>query len=269
MKVAVIQLQASDNKARNIEKAEAFVKEALKKGSQFILLPEVFVYRGLLQSSSERRAIAERIPGEATRPLMALARKHHVFILAGSAYERPSKEHKEGKCYNTSVLIDDRGQFRVRYRKIHLFDAVIGARKIKESDMFLAGKKTVDSDVKGFRVGLSICYDLRFPDLYQRYAQDGIEVLCVPAAFTYETGKAHWEILLRSRAIENLCYVLAPNQAGKPARGNALYGHSMIINPWGEVLAKASGQKEEIIYANLDKKVLQQKRRILPSLRRE
>jgi len=264
MKVALIQMNATSDKSRNIVRAVELIKEAIACQSRFVLLPEVFNFRGILVKPRDIQSIAEPIGGESLRPLMALAKRHKVFILAGSVYEK-AKGIK--KVYNTSVLIDDNGKISTRYRKIHLFDAIIGKKVIKESRLFVAGRKMAIGVVDQLRVGLSVCYDLRFPHLYKSYAQQGAHVLCVPSAFTKATGQAHWEVLLRARAIENLCYVLAPNQVGKDGRGVPSYGHSMIIDPWGKILAEASGDKEEIIYAHLDRTILDQTRKILPGFK--
>jgi len=264
MKVALIQMNATNDKSRNIVRAVELVKEAMACQSRFVLLPEVFNFRGVLTQPRDIQGIAEPIGGESLRPFMALAKKHKVFILAGSVYE---KVKGMKKVYNTSVLIDDNGKISTRYRKIHLFDAIIGKKVIKESKLFVAGRKMAIGVVDKLRVGLSVCYDLRFPRLYKNYAQQGVHVLCVPSAFTKATGQAHWEVLLRARAIENLCYILAPNQIGHDGRGVPSYGHSMIIDPWGKILAEASGDKEEIIYARLDKDVLAGARKLLPDFR--
>jgi len=265
MKVALIQMNATSDKSRNIVRAVDLVKEAIACQSRFVLLPEVFNFRGVLTQSRDIQWIAEPIGGESLRPFMTLAKKHKVFILAGSVYE---KVKGMKKVYNTSVLIDDHGKISTRYRKIHLFDAIIGKKVIKESKLFASGRKMAIGVVGKFRVGLSVCYDLRFPQLYKSYARQGAQVLCVPSAFTKATGQAHWEVLLRARAIENLCYVLAPNQVGKDGRGIVSYGHSMVVAPWGNILAKASGYQEEIIYARLDRVVLSRARKMLPQVRR-
>lgn len=263
MKVAVIQLGATDDKARNLDKAVVFVRRAIGRRARLIVLPEVFIFRGRVRSGADVRAVAETIPGESLRPLMALARKHKVFILAGSIYEKAAAANK---AYNTSVFIDDRGTIRARYRKIHLFEAVLGNKRVREADCFVAGHKVVVARAKGFKIGLSICYDLRFPEMYRKYAASGAHVVCVPSAFTYQTGKAHWEVLLRARAIENRCYVLAPNQVGKSGKGARHYGHSLIVGPWGEILAAASENNEEIIYAQLDFNDIRAARQKLPAL---
>jgi len=262
VKAAVIQFHSSENKKYNIQKAVRFVCEALQNKAQFVVLPEVFHYRGA-KSWEEMRGVAEKIPGESTLPFMDLARRHKAFILCGSIYE---KIPATPKVYNTSVLINPRGKAAALYRKMHLFDAVIGGLAIRESEVFRAGQRPVMSRVQEFNVGLSICYDLRFPELYQTYSRNGAHVVCVPSCFTKMTGQAHWEVLLKARAIENLCYVLAPNQTGKDARGILCFGHSMIVDPWGKVLAAASRDKEEVIYAHLHLATIEQKRKILPKL---
>ena len=261
MKIAIIQINAGNDKERNISRARALVCQAIRQKAKFILLPEAFNFRGKADARGGLGSIAENLPGPSTSPLMEEAKKHKVFILAGSICERITGNKK---VFNTSVLIDTRGKIIARYRKIHLFNAVIGKTKLKESQRFCKGYKTVLSKVDQWTAGLSICYDLRFPELYQKYARAGANILCVPSSFTKTTGSAHWEALLRARAIENLCYVLAPNQIGKDGCDVASYGNSMVIDPWGKILARASENKEEIIYAYLDKKVLKKRRKILP-----
>ena len=265
VKVAIIQTNAGRDKEKNIKRAVGYVKKAIKRKDEFVLLPEVFVYRGKLNSSKITRNITERINGPLIKLFKDLAKKHGVAVLAGSIYERVRGSNK---FYNTSVLINAQGKISAKYRKVNMFDAVIGKRKIRESDNFLPGKQNVLTKVNGFNVGLSICYDLRFPELYRKYAKKNAQIICVPSAFTQKTGRAHWKTLLRARAIENMCYILAPNQCGRDPRGIKSYGHSMIIDPWGTVIAEASGNKEEIIMANIDKKVIARKRKILPALKR-
>ncbi len=261
MKIAIIQTNAASNKEQNVSKAQALVCRAIRRGAKFVLLPEAFNYRGSGNAHEGLGGIAENFPGPSTKPLMEMAKKHKVFILAGSICERITNNKK---VFNTSVLIDTQGKIVAKYRKIHLFDAVIGKTKLKESRCFCGGKRLAVSRIGQWTAGLSICYDLRFPELYQKYSYDGANILCVPSVFTKTTGLAHWEVLLRARAIENLCYVLAPNQIGKDGQGVASYGNSMIIDPWGKILARASGDKEEVIYAYLDKKILKKWRKILP-----
>lgn len=263
MKAAVIQMNSIADKQANIIKACAFVKEALAQKADFVLLPEVFNYRGRFNRKEESRVVKEAIPGPSVEPFLQLSRQSGAAILLGSIYE--AIPHSE-KVYNSSVFIDPQGKVGAIYRKQHLFDAVIGRVIFKESYCFKAGSRQVSVKLGGFMLGLSVCYDLRFPEMYRRYARDGVNVLTVPSAFTKTTGEAHWEPLLRARAIENLSYVLAPNQIGPDGRGVMAYGHSMIIDPWGKVLAEASADKEEIIYAHLDMAVIKQKRSLLPAI---
>jgi len=263
MKIAVIQMGTTADKSRNLKKAVIFIRQAIARRARLILLPEVFVFRGGIRAGKDARAVAETVPGESLKPLMALAKKHKIFILAGSIYEKAAGMDK---AYNTSVLIDDHGAIKAKYRKIHLFEAILGNKRVREADCFAAGHKAVMARVEEFKLGLSICYDLRFPGMYRKYAVLGAHAVCVPSAFTHETGKAHWEVLLRARAIENRCYILAPNQVGKSGKGARHYGHSMVVGPWGEILAMAPGNKEEIIYAQLNLNDIKAARQKLPAL---
>ena len=261
MKVAVVQLHAGQDKTRNIAKAVYFTKAAIRNKARFILLPEVFNYRG---RSDRLRLVAEKIPGDSLTPFIVLAKKHKVFILAGSVCE---KLPGQSKVYNTSVLINPAGKIAAKYRKIHLFEAVIKNCVVKESESFLSGNKLAVTQIEEFKVGLSICYDVRFPEFYRNYfKRRGVQVLCVPSAFTKTTGQAHWETLLRARAIENLCYVLAPNQVGRDNRGIETFGHSLIVDPWGKILAKADGKKEGNFYAKIDLVQVKKARAALPAI---
>jgi deaminated glutathione amidase len=261
LKVAVIQLAAGPHKHLNLKTALKLVRNAIRQGAHFILLPETFNFRG-----KENEAIrnAEGIPGPSTRIFMSLARQERVWILIGSLGEKISRSKK---AYNTSILIDPRGKKIALYRKIHLFDAALKNKKIKESQHCKSGKRPVIAKVEGIKVGLSICYDLRFPDMYRTYSKGGAKILCVPSNFTAATGKAHWEVLLRARAIENQCFVLAPNQCGIGGRRVKAYGNSMIIDPWGRVLARAKGRGNKILLAVLDMDKLNSIRKTLPSLK--
>jgi len=264
MKVAVVQFNARNKKAENISRGLRFVKKAARAGAQFVLLPETFNFRGTLDSRLAQDDVFETIPGESTRPFLVQAKELGVFILLGSVYERSFTE--TNRAYNSSVLISRDGKILAKYRKVNLFNAVIGAKTIRESQTFLPGDKPTTVRVGDFNVGLSICYDLRFPEFYRQYAARGCHVMTVPASFTRATGKAHWETLLRARAIENLCYVLAPNQCGKDGRGVATFGNSLIIGPWGDVLARGSSGKEEILYADLQMKAIRKAREALPGV---
>jgi len=258
MKIAVVQLNAGANKDQNIQKAVDLVKKAAAARAQFILLPEVFNYRGKL-TLKETKNVAESMSGPTVKIFSSLAKKYKKYILLGSIYEKSNQK----KIYNTSVLINPKGKIQAKYRKIHLFDARIGKHKLRESICFLKGTQTALTKIGAFKVGLSICFDLRFPELYLKYAKEGADIFLVPSAFTQKTGSVHWKSLLRARAIEHQCYILAPNQIGKDGRGVASYGHSMIVHPWGDILAEASGSKNGIIYATLKKDEVKKARNIL------
>jgi len=263
MKVAVIQFRAGKDKSKNLSKIIKLITRAAAQKARFIALPEVFLFRGKISAGTSVGKIAETIPGESLKVLMVVARKHKIFLLAGSMYE---KKRNAKKVYNTSVLIDPRGGVKAKYRKINLFNAVLGKKRIRESELLLQGTRPVMTRVENLKVGLSICYDLRFTALYQKYRQLSVDLISIPSAFTKKTGRAHWETLVRARAIENLCYVLAPNQWGSDDRGIICYGHSLIVDPWGRVIARALGNKDQIVYANIDKKVIRQARLMLPGI---
>ena len=237
-------------------------QEAIGRGAQFILLPEVFNFRGDAKNKELFAMATEKIPGPSSEAFIQLAKKHKVSFLLGSILEKSPST----LAYNSSVFIDPHGKITAKYRKIHLFDARIGDKIIKESDSFRAGQRPVTVKIGDFRAGLTICYDLRFPGLYQDYARRGVEILTVPSCFTRKTGEAHWETLLRARAIENLAYVLAPNQVGIDARGMQAHGHSMIISPWGEVIAQGGPQEQEIIFGDIRLEEVRKARFILPGI---
>lgn len=263
MKIALIQFDAGPDKNKNLRRALSFVSDATKKKARFVLFPEMFLYRGNLLERKNLLYAAETIPGESLRILSQEAVKQRVFILAGSIPERIGL-----KAYNTSVLINPQGKVIARYRKIHLFGAKLRGQSINESRCFLKGNAPVIGEVEGFRIGMSICYDLRFPDLYQQYRSRGVHIMTAPSCFTRITGLAHWEVLLRARAIETQSFVLAPNQIGTDGRGVVAYGNSMIINPWGEILARGSDDKEEILIADIDPKKFKIFQKVLPGFRK-
>ncbi len=260
VKVAAVQLNSGPDKDENLAKASAFVSRAVRRGAEFIVLPEAFNYRGPLDSPRERQGAAEAIPGRSLRPLMRLAGENKVHILAGSVYE---KLPGITKVCNTSALIDPTGRIIARYRKRHLFNVRVDGRVIRESAHCLPGRRGRIARVNQFQVGMTICFDLRFPEDYRAMSARGADVFVVPSSFTRTTGKAHWKALLRARAVENLAYVIAPNQTGKDSLGAPCFGHSMIVDPWGRALAEASGDGEEVVYAWIDKKILKEKRRMM------
>jgi nitrilase len=264
MKVALIQLSAGADKEENLRKAIRLVRRAIVDKCRLIVLPEVFNVRGATFSKAWKD-VPESIPGPSTEPFMKLANEFGVHILCGSIFERSARSPR---AYNTSAWINARGNIEAKYRKIHLFQAKLAATAIREADTFIPGRKPVCVSVEGWTFGLSICYDLRFPELYREYAARGADVLLVPSSFTYATGKVHWEALLKARAIENLSYVLAPNQSGVDGRGVRCYGHSAIISPWGETLKMAGSGREKIVTTILRKSSVDRARNILPAIGR-
>jgi len=256
---AAVQMTASSVKEENLAKAETFVRLAAERGATLIVLPEVFAWRG---PRVEEPAQVELIPGPTSERLRDLARLYQIYLLAGSFLEKGD----DARSYNTSLLLSPQGDTLAHYRKIHLFDVDIpGQVRVKESDTKKPGETVVASTTPLGVFGLSVCYDLRFPELYRQLAAKGAEVVFVPSAFTFPTGAAHWEPLLRARAIENQTYIIAPNQIGKNAHGYADYGNSMIIDPWGKVIARAP-DKECFITAEIDRDYVEKVRKELPCL---
>ncbi len=258
LRVALVQLDAGSDPEANIEMAVRMADQAAADGARLVALPEYLQYRG---NDEGYRASARPIPGPFTDAFAAVARRHSAWILAGSLAEAGP----EGRPYNTSVLIDPDGAVAATYRKIHLFDVAIkDGPADRESDRVTAGDRVVVADLDGIRLGLSICYDLRFPELYRALAGAGAEILAVPANFLERTGRDHWEPLLRARAIENGAYVLAPAQVGRAA-GVAAHGRSMIVDPWGTVIAQAA-DGVGIISTELDLERVASIRRQIPVL---
>jgi predicted amidohydrolase len=233
VKVACVQMNSRADKAANVTAAADLVRRAAAAGARLVVLPETWTFKNGRAALADA---AEAIDGPSNRLLAGLAAELDIYILAGSIYETSDRPDRFG---NASVLFDPAGAPVAVYRKIHLFDAVAGARVYRESDDLLPGDRLVTGDVDGVSVGLSICYDLRFPELYRALALHGARIVVVPAAFTEATGRAHWEVLLRARAIENGCFVVAAGQWGVHGDDRRCYGHSMIVDPWGTVLAVA------------------------------
>ena len=260
LRVAAVQLNSSPDKADNLERAERLVARAASTGADLVLLPEKW---NAIGSTETLAANAEPLEGGETAAAMAeWARRHGITLVGGSITEQ--REDRE-KLSNTCCVFDPSGELVAVYRKIHMFDVDVGGHRYRESDAEEPGDETVVSDVEGWRLGLSVCYDLRFPELYRILAVEGAEVVTVPAAFTLYTGKDHWELLLRARAVENQCFVVAANEWGEIGGGKATYGRSMIVDPWGVVLAAASDE-DTVISAELERALLERIRRELPSL---
>ena len=244
--VAIAQTESGADKQRNIKRAVELVKQASDEGATVVALPETFDYRG---DSALIPSVAEPLPGTALQPLIALAAERGLWILAGSVHET---NNTCSMPFNTSVLIDPQGAIVATYRKIHLFNITIGDKSVAESNHYTSGTDIVCVEAAGLKVGLTICYDVRFPELYRCMADLGADLIFIPSSFTAATGEAHWETLVRARAIENQCFVVAPGQAGIGGGGIPTYGNSMIVDPWGRILARARQKGEQIISARLD-----------------
>jgi deaminated glutathione amidase len=265
LRVACVQLTTRADKAENVRVATGLVEDAAAAGARFVALPETWAFKGRRDGIM---ASAEPVDGPSNAALAELAARLGIFVLAGSHYE-PSPA--PDRVYNTSVLFGPDGAAAATYRKVHLFDAVSGVAVYRESGYLTPGAEVVTAEVDVAPVGLvslgmSICYDLRFPELYRALALAGAQLLCVPAAFTAHTGAAHWETLLRARAIENGCFVIAPDQVGEHLPGRGCYGHSMIVDPWGEVLAELP-DGVGVCLADLDLARVGEVRAQIPSLR--
>jgi predicted amidohydrolase len=257
--VALVQTDAGPDSEANIARAAGLADEAAAAGARLVALPEYLQYRG---SDDGFRASARPIPGPFSEPFAAVAARHGCWVLAGSLAEASPDPDRP---YNTSILLGPDGAVRARYRKIHLFDVAVDDGPVDlESDRVTAGGEPVLADVEGVRIGLTICYDLRFPELYRTLALAGAEVLVVPSNFTERTGRDHWEVLLRARAIENGAWVIAPAQIGGPPAQPA-FGRSMVIDPWGIVVAQAP-DRESIVHAVIDTDLVAAVRRQIPAV---
>ena len=258
--VAAVQLNAAADKAANMRRAEALVADAAGRGARLVVLPERWTGYG---SAEVVRASAERVDdGEAAAAMRGWAREHRVHLVGGSITERVDGS---AKLFNTSLAVDPGGEVVATYRKIHLFDVDVEGQRYRESDLDEPGDEVVTVDVDGWTVGLSICYDIRFPELYRVLALRGAEVLLVPAAFTAATGRAHWELLLRARAVENQAFVVAPACWGEHPGGRRTYGHSMVVDPWGGVL-DGLDEGDGVVLTTLDPERLLEIRATLPAL---
>lgn len=266
MKVSLIQMCSESDKARNIAKAEALMQQAIDADRpDLVILPEHFDWSGGTVEQKVASGEAER-GGPAWELCHRIAQRHGVFVLGGSFFE---KVPGEVRVYNTSVMFDRRGNEIARYRKIHLFDIVTpDGMTYRESASVKAGTETVVVDVEGYRVGMAICYDLRFPELFQSLMKAGADLITLPSAFTTQTGKDHWEALCRARAIETECYFAAPGQYGtflQEGEKRYNYGHSLIADPWGHVIAKAS-DGEGFVTARISKAEIARVRGQIPLL---
>jgi deaminated glutathione amidase len=258
LRAAAVQLNSTNDKARNLAAAERLVRAAAAAGAELVALPEKW---NLLGAGEELLAGAESLDGPSLTAARGWARDLGIHLLAGSVAERGEVE----KASNTSVLIGPDGEDLAVYRKIHMFDVDAGGVSYRESEHELAGGEVVTGPVGELIAGLSVCYDLRFPELFRILALRGARLLTVPSAFTAATGRDHWEVLLRARAIENQAFVLAPNQVGQAPPHFDSFGHSAIVDPWGRVLAMAPDE-ECFAVADLDLAAQDRVREELPSL---
>jgi predicted amidohydrolase len=258
LRAAAIQLNSTNDKARNLAAAERLVRGAVAEGAELVALPEKW---NLLSAGEELVAGAESLDGPSLTAARGWARNFGIHLLAGSIAERGEGE----KASNTSVLIGPDGEDLAVYRKIHMFDVDAGGVSYRESEHELAGSEVVTGPVGELIAGLSVCYDLRFPELFRILAVRGARLIAVPSAFTSTTGRDHWEVLLRARAIENQAFVLAPNQVGQAPPHFESFGHSAIVDPWGAVLALAPDE-ECFVVADLDLAAQDRVREELPSL---
>ncbi len=280
MIAAAVQMCSGDDVEKNLATAERLARRARERGAELIVLPENFA---LMAASDEAKfAVAERIDfeglraphpsvgpqasasGPILRRLGALAKELGAFIVGGGMPERgPDERH----VHNTNVVFDPSGELYVRYRKVHLFDVAIpDGASYHESATVAPGDRPVTADLPWFTLGLSVCYDLRFPELYRALIDQGARVVVVPAAFTLHTGKDHWHVLLRARAIDNQVFVIAAAQQGRHPGNRTTYGHSLIVNPWGTVIAEAD-DGEGLAVAEIDLAVQERVRREVPCLK--
>ncbi len=259
--MGAVQMTSTADRGRNLETALRLVNEAADLGAKLVGLPENFAYMG---PEEGRLATAETVEGPTLGALRELARKRSIFVVAGSIAEKSANPKMTA---NTSAVIADDGSIVAVYRKIHLFDVNIpdGAR-YAESEVVIPGDKVVVAPTPLGRIGLTVCYDLRFPELYRKLASLGAEVITIPAAFTLFTGKDHWEVLIRARAIENLAYVVAPAQVGRHSANRQTFGNAMVVDPWGVVLARCP-DGEGVCVAKFDRARLERVRLELPALK--
>ncbi|WP_175794218.1 carbon-nitrogen hydrolase family protein [Burkholderia ambifaria] len=259
-RVAALQMVSTPDVARNLAEAGRLIAEAAGDGAQLVLLPEYFCFMG--HRDTDKLALAEPYrDGPIQQFLAQAAQRHGVWVIGGTL---PLKAPEPDRVLNTTLVFDPSGQEAARYDKIHLFNFEKGAESFDEARTIRAGETVVTFDAPFGRVGLSVCYDLRFPELYRRMGDCALIV--VPSAFTYTTGRAHWEMLLRARAVENQCYVLAAAQGGKHENGRRTWGHSMLIDPWGEIVA-VRDEGASVVTGALDPQRIADVRQSLPAWR--
>jgi predicted amidohydrolase len=261
MKIAALQMVSTPSVERNLESARALIEQAALEGAELAVLPEYFCLMG--QSDRDKLAVAEA-PGDGPiqRMLADSARRHRLWLVGGTL---PLASGETGRVMNANLVFSPQGEQVARYDKIHLFRYDNGREQYDEGRTLKAGAAPVAFAAGDWRVGLSICYDLRFPELYRALMTPPCDLLCVPSAFTHPTGSAHWEVLLRARAIENQCYVVAAAQGGRHENGRRTFGHSLVVDPWGEVVAMRP-EGEGVVVAEMKRERIAEVRRQLPAL---
>jgi nitrilase len=262
MKIAALQMVSTPDVSRNLEAARALIAQAARAGAGLVALPEYFCLMG--RADSDKLAIAETDGdgGPIQRLLGDAAREHGLWVVGGTL---PLRTADPARVHNSCLVYAPDGRRAARYDKIHLFSFDNGREQYDEARVLERGSETVAIDCGGWRVGLSVCYDLRFPELYRSLCRPPCDLICAPSAFTYTTGQAHWELLLRARAVENQCYMLAPAQGGRHENGRRTWGHSLVVDPWGEVLA-CRDEGEGVVIAEMDRERIVAVRRQLPAL---
>ena len=267
MKIACLQMNSSRDIAANIATLHAMVKEAVGKGAQLVATPENTFVMGE-PASGEPRVFYTQENHPGVLAALQMAKEYQCWLLIGSVAVQTAQSQAlyPEKNYNRSLLIDPQGTVKASYDKIHLFDVALPNGEIyTESSRIIAGSKAVLADMPSVKLGMTVCYDVRFPHLYRALAKAGAGILSIPAAFTVPTGEAHWHVLLRARAIENGCFVIAPAQTGTHSGGRKTYGHALIVDPWGKIIAEAGGDTG-IIMGDIDLNQIDQVRGRLPSL---
>jgi predicted amidohydrolase len=262
VRVAALQMNSGTTPGPNLDALEQLAHEAAAQGAVYALSPEVSV------AFAENRAGLEAVAGP-WKNNAAIARCRGIARDTGMALHLGSLAVAlpDGRFANRSVLFSPEGDITATYDKIHLFDATLpGLKQYRESATYAGGNRAVVAEAAGLKLGLTICYDVRFPALHQALAQAGAEIIAVPAAFTVPTGAAHWEILLRARAIETGCFVIAAAQAGQHENGRATYGHSMIVDPWGRIVGELGGEGAGVLVAEIDPKAVTEARERVPAL---
>jgi nitrilase len=261
MKIAAVQMVSTTSVERNLDTARALVERAAMEGAELAVLPEYFCLMG--RSDRDKLAIAEVFgDGPIQRALEEAARRHRLWLVGGTL---PLVSDEDGRVMNANLVFSPEGEAIARYDKIHLFRYDNGREQYDEGRTLKAGGTPVAFAAGEWRVGLSICYDLRFPELYRALMRPPCDLICVPSAFTYPTGSAHWEVLLRARAIENQCYVVAAAQGGRHENGRRTFGHSLVVDPWGDVVAMLP-EGEGVITAELKRERIAEVRTQLPAL---